>query len=32
MQRATPLKLIPYYAWVNREDSSMQVWIPYVRG
>jgi hypothetical protein len=27
----TPLKLIPYYAWANREDSSMQVWIPYIR-
>jgi DUF1680 family protein len=23
------LKLIPYYAWANREPSSMQVWIPY---
>ncbi|MFP5226178.1 MAG: hypothetical protein ACLGXA_01015 [Acidobacteriota bacterium] len=22
------LKLIPYYAWDNREDSSMQVWVP----
>jgi DUF1680 family protein len=29
--KATSLKLIPYYAWANREDSSMQVWIPYVR-
>ncbi|WP_263351221.1 glycoside hydrolase family 127 protein [Acidicapsa acidisoli] len=28
---ATKLKLIPYYAWANREDSSMQVWIPYIR-
>jgi DUF1680 family protein len=28
---ATFLKLIPYYAWANREESSMQVWIPYVR-
>ena len=28
---STALKLIPYYAWANREDSSMQVWIPYVR-
>ena len=25
---ATMLKLIPYYAWANREDSAMQVWIP----
>jgi DUF1680 family protein len=25
------LTLIPYYAWANREDSSMQVWIPYVQ-
>ncbi len=25
---ATTLKLIPYYAWANREDSAMQVWIP----
>ncbi|HEV2273365.1 MAG TPA: beta-L-arabinofuranosidase domain-containing protein [Acidobacteriaceae bacterium] len=25
----TTLKLIPYYAWANREDSAMQVWIPY---
>jgi uncharacterized protein len=24
------LKLIPYYAWANREPSSTQVWIPYV--
>jgi DUF1680 family protein len=28
---ATKLKLIPYYAWANREDSSMQVWIPYIQ-
>jgi DUF1680 family protein len=27
---STALKLIPYYAWANREPSSMQVWIPYV--
>jgi DUF1680 family protein len=26
----TSLKLIPYYAWNNRESTSMQVWIPYV--
>jgi uncharacterized protein len=28
--RTTSLKLIPYYAWANREPSSMQVWIPYI--
>lgn len=28
--RSTSLKLIPYYAWANREPSSMQVWIPYI--
>lgn len=25
------LRLIPYYAWANREPSEMQVWIPYIR-
>jgi DUF1680 family protein len=25
----TTVKLIPYYAWANRESASMQVWIPY---
>jgi DUF1680 family protein len=25
----TTVKLIPYYAWANREPASMQVWIPY---
>jgi hypothetical protein len=25
----TMIKLIPYYAWANRESASMQVWIPY---
>jgi hypothetical protein len=25
----TTIKLIPYYAWANREPASMQVWIPY---
>jgi DUF1680 family protein len=25
----TTLRLIPYYAWSNREPSAMQVWIPY---
>jgi DUF1680 family protein len=28
--RSTTLKLIPYYAWANRDPSSMQVWIPYI--
>ena len=27
--KPTTLKLIPYYAWANREESAMQVWIPY---
>jgi uncharacterized protein len=27
--RPTNLRLIPYYAWSNRELSAMQVWIPY---
>ena len=25
----TTLRLIPYYAWANREEAAMQVWIPY---
>jgi DUF1680 family protein len=25
----TTIRLIPYYAWANREPASMQVWIPY---
>jgi DUF1680 family protein len=25
----TTVRLIPYYAWANREAASMQVWIPY---
>jgi uncharacterized protein len=25
----TTIKLIPYYAWANRDSASMQVWIPY---
>jgi DUF1680 family protein len=25
------IKLIPYYAWANRNPSAMQVWIPYER-
>ncbi len=30
-QTPTSLRLIPYYAWSNREKSSMQVWVPYVQ-
>jgi DUF1680 family protein len=26
------LRLIPYYAWSNRQLSAMQVWIPYREG
>jgi uncharacterized protein len=26
----TSLRLIPYYAWANREPAGMQVWIPYI--
>jgi DUF1680 family protein len=29
--RPESLTLIPYYAWANRQPTSMQVWIPYVR-
>ncbi|MBT9332369.1 glycoside hydrolase family 127 protein [Paracidobacterium acidisoli] len=29
--QSMPLRLIPYYAWANREPSNMQVWIPYSR-
>jgi uncharacterized protein len=25
------LTLIPYYAWANRQPTSMQVWVPYTR-
>ena len=25
----TTVKLIPYYAWANRDPAAMQVWIPY---
>jgi DUF1680 family protein len=28
-ERATSVRLIPYYAWANRAPASMQVWIPY---
>lgn len=27
----TPVKLIPYYAWANREESDMAVWLPLAR-
>jgi hypothetical protein len=30
--RKTSLRLIPYYAWANREPSAMKVWIPCHRG
>jgi DUF1680 family protein len=29
--RKTSLRLIPYYAWANRDPSAMKVWIPYSR-
>jgi uncharacterized protein len=29
---AASLRLIPYYAWANREPSPMQVWIPASQG
>jgi hypothetical protein len=28
---AADLTMIPYYAWANRQNTSMQVWIPYTR-
>jgi DUF1680 family protein len=28
--RRVPLTFIPYYAWSNREETSMQVWTPVV--
>src|SRR5260370_30496169 len=31
-ERPTTVKLIPYYAWANRESASMQVCIPYTQG
>ena len=31
-EKATSVKLIPYYVWANRDPSAMQVWIPYERG
>jgi DUF1680 family protein len=32
LESPTTVKLIPYYAWANRESASMQVWIPYKEG
>jgi DUF1680 family protein len=29
--RRVPLTFIPYYAWANREPSTMQVWTPVLR-
>jgi DUF1680 family protein len=29
--RPENLTLIPYYAWSNRQQTAMQVWVPYVR-
>lgn len=29
--REANLRLIPYYAWANRQPSEMQVWVPYIR-
>ena len=29
--RPVPLTFIPYYAWSNRQPSSMEVWTPFVR-
>ena len=28
--RRVPLTFIPYYAWSNRQETSMQVWTPVV--
>jgi DUF1680 family protein len=30
-QMPITLKLIPYYAWANRGQAAMQVWIPYLQ-
>lgn len=27
--RGTPVKLVPYYAWANRGNSHMAVWLPF---
>ena len=29
--RPENLTLIPYYAWANRKEAAMQVWVPYTR-
>lgn len=29
--RPENLTFIPYYAWANRQQSAMQVWVPYLR-
>ena len=29
--RRVPLTFIPYYAWSNRQETSMQVWTPVVK-
>jgi DUF1680 family protein len=29
--RPEDLTLIPYYAWSNRQESAMEVWVPWVR-
>ena len=29
--RTENLTLIPYYAWANRKEAAMQVWVPYTR-
>ncbi len=28
--RTTPLKAVPYYAWANRGESEMLVWVPWM--
>jgi DUF1680 family protein len=30
-KKTVPLKLIPYYAWANRGQSEMTIWMPLVR-
>jgi DUF1680 family protein len=30
-KKTVPLKLIPYYAWANRGQSEMTIWVPVVR-
>jgi DUF1680 family protein len=29
--KSVPLRFIPYYAWANRADTPMEVWIPVLR-